>query len=96
VEALALVEERRCHVAVLAAKADDKHRHKAAARTAESEALTLIEECRCHEAATRVLLSTVSPIADAQSCHEAAAGAPASAKLALVVRPRARPRLRTG
>jgi hypothetical protein len=44
----------------------------------------------------RASQSTVSPLADEQSCHEAAAGATASAKLALAVRPRARPRRRTG
>jgi hypothetical protein len=37
----------------------------------------------------------VSPLADEQSCHEAAAGATALAKLALAVRPRARPRRHT-
>ncbi len=86
-EALALVKEIRDHEAVLAAEANDPRRHKAAARTMESEALTLV--C-CHEAETWVSLSTVSPLADEQSCHKATAGATvSSAKLALAVRPRA-------
>ncbi len=38
----------------------------------------------------------MSPLADKQSCHEAAAGATTSAKLALAVCPRARPRHCTG
>jgi hypothetical protein len=93
-EALALDEERCRHKAVLAAEADDQRRHEAAARAAE--ALLLVEECRHHEAATRASLSTVSPLADERSCHEATAGVTASAKLALAVRPRARPRRCTG
>jgi hypothetical protein len=101
-------DNRPCHEAVLAAEDDDQRRHEAvlaaednnrhcqevAARAAEALALVK-ERCR-HEAATRALLSTVSPLADERSCHEAAAGATASAKLALAVRPRARPRRRTG
>jgi hypothetical protein len=92
-EALALVKESHRHEAVLAAETDDQRRHEPAARTVESEALTLI---RRHEAETWALLSTKSPLADEQSCHEAAAGATASAKLALAVRPRVRPCRRTG
>jgi hypothetical protein len=64
---------------VLAAEANDRCRLKAAARTSmESEALTLV---RRHEAETWASLSTVSPLVDERSCHEAAAGATASAKL---------------
>jgi hypothetical protein len=40
--------------------------------------------------------SPLSASADEQSCHEATAGAAASAKLTLAVCPRARPRRRTG
>jgi hypothetical protein len=93
VEALALIEESRHHEAVLAAEANDRRRNEAAARTVESEALTLV---RRHEAETWASLSTVSPLANERSCHEAAARATASAKLALAVRPRARHRRRTG
>jgi hypothetical protein len=93
-EALTLDEECHHHEAVLAAEADDRRPHEAAARAAE--ALILVEECRRHKAATRALLSTVSPLADKQSCHEAAARATASAKLALAVRPHAQPRHCTG
>ncbi len=93
-EALALDEERHRHEAVLAAEADNQRRHEAAARAAE--ALILVKERRCHEAATRASLSTVSPLADEQSCHEAAAKDTASAKLVLVVCPRALPHRRTG
>ncbi len=74
-------------------EANDQRRHKAAALTMESEALTLV---RRHEAETWASLSTVSPLADERSSHEAAAGATASAKLALAVRPRVRPCRRTG
>ena len=77
----------------MAAETDDRRRHEAAAWTVESEALTIV---RRHEAETWASLSTVSPLANEQSCQEAAAGATASAKLALAVRPRARPRRCTG
>ncbi len=60
-----------------------------------SEALALVEECRRHKAATRTLLSSVSPLADEQSRYKAAARATVLAKLALAVRPRAQPRRRT-
>ena len=85
-------KESRHHEAVLAAETVGR-RYEAAARTVESEALTLV---RRHEAETWASLSTVSPLADERSSHEAAAGATASAKLALAVRPHARPRRRTG
>jgi len=86
-------EESRHHEAVVAAEANDRRRHNAAARTMESEALTLVHR---HEAETWAPLSTVSPLADERSCHEAAAGATASAQLALAVHPHARPRRCTG
>jgi hypothetical protein len=85
-------EESRHHEEVLAAETVGR-RYEAAARTVESEALTLV---RRHEADTWASLSTVSPLADKRSSHEAAAGGTALAKLALAVRPRARPRHRTG
>jgi hypothetical protein len=85
-------DECRHNEAVLAAETVGR-RYKAAARTVESEDLTLV---RRHEAETWASLSTVSPLADERSCHEAAARATASAQLALAVRPRARPRRRTG
>jgi hypothetical protein len=85
-------EECRHHEAVLAAETNGR-RYEAATRTVESEDLTLV---RRHEAETWASLSTVSPLADEQSCHEAAARATASAQLALAVCPRARPRRRTG
>ncbi len=82
------------HEAVLAAEADDRRCREVAARAAEALAL---DEERCHhEAAMRASLSTVSPLADERSCHEAATGATTLGKLALAVRPRARPRRRTG
>ena len=93
VEAFTLVKERRHHEAVLAAEANDQRRNEAAARSVESEVLTLV---RRHEAETWASLFTVSPLANERSCHEAAARATASAKLALAVRPRARHRHRTG
>ena len=79
-------EESRHHEAVVAAEANDRRRHNAAARTIETEAPTLV---RRHEAETWAPLSTVSPLADERSCHEAATGATASAQLALAVHPRA-------
>ena len=85
-------EESRHHEEVLAAETVGR-RYEAAARTVESEALTLV---RRHEADTWASLSTVSPLADKRSSHDAAAGGTALAKLALAVRPRARPRHRTG
>ena len=85
-------KESRHHEAVLAAETVGR-RYEAAARTVESEDLTLV---RRHEAETWASLSTVSPLADERSCHEAAARATPSAQLALAVRPRARPRRCTG
>jgi hypothetical protein len=93
-EALALDEECCRHEAVLAAEGNNQRRHEVAARAAE--ALILVEECRHHKAATRASLSTVSPLADEQSCHKAAAGDTALAKLALAVCPRAQPCHHTG
>jgi hypothetical protein len=85
-------KECRHHKAVLATETVG-HRYEAATRTVESEDLTLV---RCHEAETWASLSTVSPLADKRSCHEAAARATALAQLALAVRPRAQPRRCTG
>ena len=80
--ALTLAEEHSPHkAATLLAAADEHRRHEAAARTVESEALALAEGRRCHKDATQDLLSTVSPLVNKRSCHEAAAGATASAKL---------------
>ena len=79
-------KESHHHEAVVVAEVNDQRCHNAAARTMESEALTLIHR---HEAETWAPLSTVSPLADKRSCHEAAARATASAQLALAVRPRA-------
>jgi len=59
----------------------------------ESKALTLVH---CHEAETWASLSTVNPLADERICHEADARATASAKLELVVHPRAQLCRRTG
>ena len=58
-------EECRHHEAVLAAETVGR-RYEAAARTVESEDLTLV--CH-HEAETWASLSTVSPLADERSCH---------------------------
>ena len=63
-EALSLIEESRRHKALLAAEANNRRCHKVAARTVESEALTLVEGRRHHEAETWVSLSMVSPLAD--------------------------------
>ena len=63
-EALSLVEESRRHEALLVAEANDRRCHKAAARTVESKALTLVEGRHHHEAETWVSLSIVSPLAD--------------------------------
>jgi hypothetical protein len=95
--ALALAEERSHHEAVRLLAAADEHRHhKAAARTAESEALTLAEgRCR-HKAVMRASLSAASPLADEQSRHEGADRAATLSTLALAVRPRDQPCRRTG
>ena len=65
-EALALVEERCRHEAVLAAEADDRRHHEAAARALE--ALALVEKGCCHDA-------VLAAEADDRRRHEAAARA---------------------
>ena len=95
--ALTLAEERSCYkAATLLAAADEHSRHEAAAQTAESEALTLTEGRHHHKDATRASLSAASPLADEQSRHEGADRAATLSTLALVVRPHAQPRRRTG
>ena len=95
--ALTLAEERSRHeAATLLVAADEHRRHEAAARTVESEAIALTEGRRRHKDATRASLSAVSPLADEQSHHEGADQADMLATLALAVRLRARPHLRTG
>ncbi len=78
--ALALVEERRCHEAVLVAEAAEHHRHKAmlaaeANECCRHEAVLAaeVDECRRHEA-------VLAAEADDRRCHEAVLVAEAANK----------------